>query len=497
MKSFLIRGGFVYKGGGREDLEKCDIFIKDEKILKIGEGISVKNILKPDEILDVNGCIITPGFIEISESITSPFSILKDKSGGEYIKRGITSVVFGSDGISPTPLYYGSQLFLKKLFSFSETPLNVSWTNTKELYKVLENLSGVNFGFFIGYTTLRSIFSYKRKGDLTLGEIESISRIAKEELKHKALGISFNFKDPYMEDVSLDEVFKVINNLEIKNKVLSLCFKDEKFLEHFERVLDFIYKREINLEISSVEPLLGNEEIYLNFLKRIEESSSSYNIHFDFLASTFGKLKLRSLFVPEFVENKKYIFERGLDFIKENYYLLWRKEIKKVEKISPSFIYILYMPKPLKFLEGKSLQAFMVNHNISTKEEALLKLGLLSNFEGEISLPIFEESILEEFYSHKKSILTINPPLYFEPTKVIFEKILSSGKLVNKLTHLPASKLGILKRGEIKEGNFADLVIFKDNLPYYVFVNGVMVLKEGKLENIVSWGRALETKWEI
>ncbi|MEJ0105392.1 MAG: hypothetical protein WDO19_23790 [Bacteroidota bacterium] len=65
-----------------------------------------------------------------------------------------------------------------------------------------------------------------------------------------------------------------------------------------------------------------------------------------------------------------------------------------------------------------------------------------------------------------------------------------------KLANLPAKHLKLVKRGELKTGNYADIVIFdpakvKDNATFEkphqyaegmidVFVNGVQVLKDGE-----------------
>jgi len=67
---------------------------------------------------------------------------------------------------------------------------------------------------------------------------------------------------------------------------------------------------------------------------------------------------------------------------------------------------------------------------------------------------------------------------------------------IRKLSNLPAKNLKIKNRGELKVGNYADVVIFdpakvKDNASFekphqyaegmiHVFVNGVQVLKEGE-----------------
>ena len=76
------------------------------------------------------------------------------------------------------------------------------------------------------------------------------------------------------------------------------------------------------------------------------------------------------------------------------------------------------------------------------------------------------------------------------------EKLISLQEAIRKLTKLPSTNLKIPKRGELKVGNYADIVIFdpakvKDNATFdkphqyaegmaHVLVNGVQVLKDGE-----------------
>jgi N-acyl-D-amino-acid deacylase len=75
------------------------------------------------------------------------------------------------------------------------------------------------------------------------------------------------------------------------------------------------------------------------------------------------------------------------------------------------------------------------------------------------------------------------------------EKVITLHEAIRKLTSLPASNLRISRRGELKVGNYADIVVFDpatiaDKATFekphqfaegmiHVFVNGVQVLKEG------------------
>jgi N-acyl-D-amino-acid deacylase len=76
------------------------------------------------------------------------------------------------------------------------------------------------------------------------------------------------------------------------------------------------------------------------------------------------------------------------------------------------------------------------------------------------------------------------------------EKIISLQEAVRKLSKLPATNLKLQKRGELKVGNYADIVVFdpakvQDKATFakphqyaegviHVFVNGGQVLKDGE-----------------
>jgi N-acyl-D-amino-acid deacylase len=76
------------------------------------------------------------------------------------------------------------------------------------------------------------------------------------------------------------------------------------------------------------------------------------------------------------------------------------------------------------------------------------------------------------------------------------EKALPLQQAVYQLSKLPATNMKLQRRGELKVGNYADIVIFdpsavKDNATFskphqyasgmiHVFVNGVQVLKDGE-----------------
>jgi N-acyl-D-amino-acid deacylase len=62
---------------------------------------------------------------------------------------------------------------------------------------------------------------------------------------------------------------------------------------------------------------------------------------------------------------------------------------------------------------------------------------------------------------------------------------------VRKITSVPAQRLGIKSRGMVREGYYADLVMFRDSTIETVFVNGIAAVSDGALTDSMG-GRILK-----
>ncbi len=128
------------------------------------------------------------------------------------------------------------------------------------------------------------------------------------------------------------------------------------------------------------------------------------------------------------------------------------------------------------------------------------------NIKKQIPLPWVSFGSDEASYTNEGVFLKSNahPRAYGNFARVLGkysrdEKTLALKDAVKKLANLPAKHLKLLKRGELKTGNYADIVIFDsatimdhatfDKPHQYatgtmqVFVNGVQVLKDGEHTN--------------
>ena len=136
----------------------------------------------------------------------------------------------------------------------------------------------------------------------------------------------------------------------------------------------------------------------------------------------------------------------------------------------------------------------------STRVEVAYFLMNEDNVKKQVSLPWVSFGSDEGSYTTEGVFLKSNahPRAYGNFARVLGkytrdEKLMSLQEAIRKLAKLPADNLKLQKRGELKVGNYADIVIFdplkvKDNATFekphqyaegmiHAFVNGVQVLK--------------------
>jgi N-acyl-D-amino-acid deacylase len=95
----LIKGGQVIDGSGAAAVV-TDIGIKDDRIVFIGDAAKSKIIAA--RTIDAGGMVVAPGFIDPHTHTTEDLSSPTLKSNENYLMQGVTTVITGNDGGGPT-----------------------------------------------------------------------------------------------------------------------------------------------------------------------------------------------------------------------------------------------------------------------------------------------------------------------------------------------------------------------------------------------------------
>ena len=469
--TLLIKNIQLLDGTGKAPV-KTDVLIKKEKIAAIEENINYK----ADETIEGMGAYLSPGFIDINNHSDRHLDIFSDYPQEQFIIQGITTIIGGSDGISLAPLVYGSLQTIRDYADVNK--INVDWHSFSEFFQRLKKQPlTVNFGTLLGHTTIRrAIIGEPIFRNLSENELKIFNLILNKNLQAGAFGISVGLNNPLVSQTSYFEIKKLAEIAASHKRLFAISPKNKKegLFESIKKIVYLAKETGAKFLINDFLPFSGFEKDYRQAIALIEENSASADIHFSV-----------------------YPFEENIALIET---LLDNKN--KISRLKDNNVVIIHAPEH-EYLIGKSLEEFCSTRNLNFKQ-GLAKLAEIVGSRAEIvEMKAIDGQNLANALANEQSFIcssgsgTMNSVFnnYRAFAKFLEiaekEKILPIEKAVAKITYLPAKKLGLAERGEIKIGNYADLVVFKEGNIKEVILNGEHVVKEGIFLGI-SAGKALK-----
>jgi len=515
----IIKNGAVYNGTGSET-QYVDLAIRGDRIAGVGD---YKNA-KAKTVIDAWGLAVAPGFINMLSWSTE--SLIQDGRSQSEIRQGVTTEIMG-EGESMGPMNDRVREFMLK--QQADIKYDITWNTLTEYLRFLEKRGiSCNVASFIGATTIRqNVIGFDDRPP-TPRELDQMRELVREEMEAGALGIGTSLIYPpafYAKTDELIELCKVA--AKYKGKYIShMRSEGNQLLEAFDELLRISREAGIPAEVYHIkaagEKNWGKID---NLLSRIElAQKEGLNIRANMYTYTAGGTGLDACF-PPWTEDGGYpaLFKRLRD-------PATREKIKAEVKIdsdkwenlylsagSPDRIILVgFKSEKLKPLTGKSLAEVA---KMRGKDPIDTAMDLVAEDESRIGAVYFmmsEENVKKEiakpwisFGSDEASqapegvFLKSNPHprAYGNFARVLGkyvrdEKVIALPEAIRRLSALPATNLGLDHRGFLKEGMFADVVVFDpatiaDHATFekpqqyatgvkHVFVNGVQVIKDGE-----------------
>ncbi|MCA9124467.1 MAG: membrane dipeptidase [Planctomycetales bacterium] len=515
----IIRGGTVYDGTGIAGT-KMDIAINGDAIATMGDlsgAAATQNI-------DATGLAVSPGFINMLSWATE--SLLHDPKSQSDIRQGVTLEVFG-EGWSMGPLTEAMQR--DELESQGDIKYEIPWRSLSQYLEHLES-RGVspNIASFIGATTLRihTVGFEDRKP--TSKELDTMRSLVRQEMKSGALGIgsSLIYAPAFYADTDeLVELCKVASEYD-GMYISHIRSEGNKLLEAVDELIEIARRANIAAEIYHLKAAGRENWSKLDeVIRKVEEArSSGLRITADMYTYTAGATGLNASMPPWVQEGG---FNRWRDRLREPGI---RKRVAQEMRTptdqwenlllaagSPEQVLLVgFKNDNLKHLTGKSLAEVARQRGKSPEETAM---DLVIEDDSRVDCVYFlmsDENVQKKlalpwvsFCSDSSSLApegvflksNPHPRAYGSFARVVGkycrdENILPLETAIHKLTGLPAQNLGIRKRGFLKPGYFADIVIFdpktiQDHATFEVphqyatgvrdvLVNGQLVLEDGE-----------------
>jgi N-acyl-D-amino-acid deacylase len=509
MYTLLIKNAKVIDGTGTPG-ELLDVAVQGDEIVNIDKNISSS----AETVIDASGKILTPGFVDIQNHSDAYWQLFDNPQLDSLITQGFTTILVGNCGASLAPLLSKDSLLpLQKWHNLEG--INVNWQSFSEYVETLSRTPlACNVASLVGYATLRRGLVGDEIRRLEKNELAALKKILEESLDAGAFGLSSGLSYAHEIIISELELFELAKVLTKQKGLFSIHLRSEggEVVEAIEEALDIARNTEVNLKLSHLK-IRGRE----NWEKGPEVFSlldTAYhkgaNVHFDVYP-------YETMWQPLYTYLPKWAMEGGRTLMLKNFADVAQRNklLAYLNNTGVKFseMTVASTANKLNFV-GKNLGQIAKNMEVSS-EEAVLQL--IQNGGSEVL--VFEQNLdpaqVEEFVNHplsfigtdgegvaKSSSTTLVHPRCFGTAPKFIKQSINSKKItleeaVRKLTSGPAEKIGLKKRGALKVGNFADMVLFNQQTisdkstyqnPYqfsegidYVFVNGKPAIAKGAL----------------
>jgi N-acyl-D-amino-acid deacylase len=515
----IIKNGAVYDGSGGE-AQHVDLAIKGDRIAGLGD---FKNA-KAKTVIDAKGMAVAPGFINMLS--WSNESLIQDGRSQSEIRQGVTTEIMG-EGESMGPLNDRVRQHLLK--QQSDIKYEIKWNTLAEYLQYLEKRGvSCNVASFIGATTLReNVIGFEDKTP-TPEQLEQMRELVRREMKAGALGIGTSLIYPpafYAKTDELIELCKIAAKYQGKY-ISHMRSEGNQLMEAVEELIRISREANIPAEVYHIKAAGQKNWAKIDdLLARIEAAQKEgLNVRANMYTYTAAGTGLDAS-LPPWTEDGGYdaLYKRLADpATREKIAAEVKVDSDQWENLylaagSPDKILLVaFKSEKLKPLTGKSLSEVAKMRGkdpITTIMDLILedrsRVGTIyflmseENVRKELTKPWISFGSDEASQAPEGVFLKSNPHprAYGNFARVLGkyardEKVISLPEAVRRLSALPATNLGLDHRGSLKEGMFADVVVFDpkkiaDRATFekphqyavgmkHVFVNGVQVLRDGE-----------------
>ena len=520
----VIRGGTVYDGSGKPGIV-TDVAINADTVAFIGD--LSKAVGKAE--VDGKGMAVAPGFINMLSH--SWETLILDGRGQSDIRQGITHEVLGEISIAPMSdqMKKDSRESMEK---FPDWKYDIEWTTLGEYLDYLER-KGIsqNISSFVGANTIRiNQLGYVNRSP-SPEEMERMKGLVKEAMEEGALGVTTALiyaPGNYATTEELIELSKVAAPYG-GMYIAHMRSEGNNIFGAVDETIRIAREAGLPAEIYHLK-MAGKDNWWKldSVMVQIDRANKEgLRITANMYTYTAGATGLDATMPPWVQEGgiNEWIKRLKTPSIRKKALKEMRTPTNKWENMlrtcggPENVLFLGFSKDSLKMYIGKTLAEVSQAHGKSPEETAMdlviadrtrveTAYFMMSeeNIKRQIALPYLSfgsdagspsaEGMFLKYKDH--------PRAYGNFSRVIGkyvrdEKVISLEEAIRKLTSLPAGNINIKKRGTLKPGYYADVVVFDpakvqdyatfENPHQYstgmvhVFVNGTQVLKDGEHTN--------------
>ncbi len=457
-----IHDAMVIDGTGKTGTV-MDVYIVSDQIVHLGYAKKDKLVIRKS--IDGSGYILTPGFID-AHAHGNP---VRTPGFDNFLSMGVTTIVLGQDGSSPVGLEKW----------YTELPA-----------------TGTNIIYFTGHGSLRSSIRESDGQPLTDTQRDSLKSLLEQELTY-AYGLSMGLEyvpGMFSDSLELTALAQIVGK---QDKLIMSHVRNEDD-DKLESSIDELIElgQYCDVHVAHMKSVYGKgtdraDEI-LSWV--FNTNKAKFNVTAD-VYPYFASYTGIGIVFPSWAKTSG-DFEQALKSRKSRLEIFLKNKV--LQRNGPSAT--LLGTEPYK---GKTLAELEEELN-KPYEQILIDIGP-NGASG--AYFIMNDSLQKKLLSHPNTAIssdgspTMNHPRGYGSFSrmieefVVQDSLLSLESAVYKMSGLTASILKLEKRGTIKVGNKADLLLFKPDQvktnatysePYqlasgfdYVVVNGQITIENG------------------
>ena len=515
----VITNGHIIDGTG-SPWYSGDLGIRDGKIAAIGNLSTAPR----QRTIDAAGKVVAPGFIDMLGQ--SELTILVDPRLPSKIYQGITSEITG-EGNSIAPL--NDAIIESDRSGYDRYKINPDWRTLRQYFARLEKQgTGINLATYVGATQVRRMVLGDDNKQPTPEQLDHMKALVREAMKDGAVGVSTSLEYAPAPYAKTGELIALATEAGKAGGIYATHMRNESdsVLEAIDEALRIGHEAHVPVEIWHIK--VAGKNNWGHMPQVVAKINAARAGGADVTADTYAYTAWYndfSAFIPAWAHDggTAKLVERLKDpatreRIRKD--LLtpsrdWDNEWQEIPGADAIMIGAVANPK-LVPLQGKRLSEIAKLWNRDPMdalfdfliEDPNAGVAVFGMSQPDVTLALQQpwvsidndsegtspEGILGQAHPHPRAYGTF-PRILSKYVRE--EKVLTLEDAIRKCSALPAQRMRLTDRGVLKQGMWADVVIFdpatvRDRATFdspnqlsegmdYVLVNGTPVIEQGRM----------------
>jgi N-acyl-D-aspartate/D-glutamate deacylase len=492
----VIRNARIVDGTGAAAFTG-DVALSGDRIVEVG-AVGARGA----EEIDAGGLVLAPGFIDIHTHYDA--QLCWDRLATPSLEHGVTTVITGNCSFSLAPVRPGASGPITRLFNKVEdipvecfdAAVPYSWESFAEYMDYVRPDLGINVGALVGHSALRSYVMGEaaQQRIATDDEIARMCEVLKGAMEAGALGLSISYGDT---DENGRPVPPRFADLREKIALCSAMMEtgrgalqaDPDFLDIEQKLANLDELGEISLAtgiMCSALPIMDSpmqHDFWQRMLRRVEElQRRGARVYGQTLTRSFdwnfqlAKPVFFLYLMPEWGRVMMLSQDQRVAALRDAALrpVLSEELDTKAELVSHARLARVFSPENERFigmklpqiaeLLGCSLSDALIHVSLNDELQSEFEIREAVHHDIDVVMQMLDHPCVQvggsDAGAHISQFAGVGDSSYLFERFVRKTGRMSLERAVQRITGEPAQQWNIHGRGEIRAGNFADLVLF-------------------------------------